>query len=100
MEKFNTGISNAVKDFVKVLGTLVFDRLKLPRGVVKTTRKVAECMRYEDELSNEAEADPNFNSMVGYRYLVGAKDATTEWDLPSYRQRLKKTDHLITTEEI
>ncbi|GAB4827007.1 hypothetical protein Ancab_033887 [Ancistrocladus abbreviatus] len=49
-------------------------------GVVKTTRKVAEYMRYEHELSNEAEADPNFNSMVG--------------------QRLKKTDHLITTEEI
>ncbi|GAB4826650.1 hypothetical protein Ancab_033546 [Ancistrocladus abbreviatus] len=69
-------------------------------GVVKTTRKVAEYMRYEHELSTKAEADPNPNSMVGYRYLVGVKDATMEWDLPSYRQRLKKTDHLITTEEI
>ncbi|GAB4826661.1 hypothetical protein Ancab_033557 [Ancistrocladus abbreviatus] len=38
--------------------------------------------------------------MVRYRYLVGVKDATTEWDLPSYRQRFKKTDHLITIAEI
>ncbi|GAB4826651.1 hypothetical protein Ancab_033547 [Ancistrocladus abbreviatus] len=69
-------------------------------GAVKTTRNVAEYMRYEHESSNEAEADLNRDSMVGYRYLVGVKDATTVWDLPSYRQRLKKTDHLITTEEI
>ncbi|GAB4846495.1 hypothetical protein Ancab_025500 [Ancistrocladus abbreviatus] len=69
-------------------------------GVVKTTRKVAEYMRCEHELSNEAEADPNRKSMVGYRYLVGVKDATMEWDSQTNSKRLKKTDHLITTDEI
>ncbi|GAB4826659.1 hypothetical protein Ancab_033555, partial [Ancistrocladus abbreviatus] len=59
-------------------------------GVVKSTRKVAEYMRYVHELSNEAEANPNPNSMVGYRYLVGVKNATMEWISPSYRQKLKQ----------
>ncbi|GAB4826665.1 hypothetical protein Ancab_033561 [Ancistrocladus abbreviatus] len=69
-------------------------------GVVKTTRMVAEYMRDGHVSSNEAEADPNPNSMVGYRYLVGVNAATMEWDSQSYREGLKKTDHLITTDEI
>ncbi|GAB4827119.1 hypothetical protein Ancab_034006 [Ancistrocladus abbreviatus] len=57
-------------------------------------------MRYEHELSNEAEDDLNSNSMIGYRYLVGVKDATMEWISPSYRKKLKQIVDISTTGKI
>ncbi|GAB4827120.1 hypothetical protein Ancab_034007 [Ancistrocladus abbreviatus] len=67
-------------------------------GVVSRTRKIAEYMKKEHELSNEAEADPS--SMRGYKYLVGVSDAKTEWTSPSYEKQFEDPEQLITTEKI
>ncbi|GAB4826647.1 hypothetical protein Ancab_033543 [Ancistrocladus abbreviatus] len=67
-------------------------------GVVSRSRKIAEYMRKEHELSNEVEADPS--SMRGYKYLVGVSDAKTEWTSPSYVKQFKDPQQLITTDKI
>ncbi|GAB4846493.1 hypothetical protein Ancab_025498 [Ancistrocladus abbreviatus] len=67
-------------------------------GVVSRTRKIAEYMKKEHDLSNEAEAYPS--SMRGYKYSVGVSDAKTEWTSPSYEKQFKDPQQLITNEKI
>ncbi|GAB4826633.1 hypothetical protein Ancab_033528 [Ancistrocladus abbreviatus] len=77
---------------------LKYASLSTSDGVAETTRKIADYMIKEHELSDEAEPDPT--SMRGYKYLVGVKDAKGKVKLaPSCLLEFDK-DKVITLEDI
>ncbi|GAB4826654.1 hypothetical protein Ancab_033550 [Ancistrocladus abbreviatus] len=78
MERFiNTGIGNAGKDIAKLAGNLVYDKLKLPQAAA-----------YPPLVFDDLEGEGTRVGFQARKFIV------------IVRQRLKKTDHLITTEEI